>query len=196
MTPFEVYRDYLALRNHFNSDSYDYFKYQGKGSAKIDSFNKRKDKFFFEKVAKHRDPHHFMLANFVENPRSWIRDIAYSDSSEKVYLDWLKRKESLTYLIQNDLDKLKLPFDSNFLVEDAQLNYILTLRLGGVIGLETTCVLTDMVGCYGYWDKHLKDNVVWQDMGRVIKKYTPFIKYDKEKVKKIVVDFFSEPVYK
>jgi len=192
MTPYEVYRDYLALRNHFNSDSYDYFKYNGKGSANPSSFNSRKDRFFFEKVAKHRDPHNFMLANFVKDPKTWIRDIAYSEDSEKVYLDWVKRKESLTYLIRNDLDKLKFPFDSNFLVKDRQLSYILTLQLGNKINLETTCVLVDLVGCYGYWNKQLKDDVIWQDIGKMIKKYTPFISYDKAKVKKIVLDFFAD----
>ena len=192
MTPFEVYRDYLALRNHFNSTSYDYFKYQGKGSAKADSFNKRKDKFFFEKVAKHRDPHGFMLANFVKYPKTWIRDIAYSDGAEKTYQDWLKRKESLTYLLQNDLDKLQVPFDRNFAIEDRQLSHLLVLQLGGEINIETTCILTDLVGCYRYWDKQLEENVIWLEIGQLIKKYTPFVKYDKQKVNKIVLDFFAE----
>ena len=192
MTPYEVYKEYLALRNHFNNASYDYFKYLKKSSAKADSFNKRKDKFFFEKVAKHRDPHSFMLANFVKCPKTWIRDIAYSDGAEKIYQDWLKRKESLTYLVQNDLEKLKLPFDSNFAIEDNQLSYILNLQLGGEINIETICVLTDLVGCYAYWDKQLKEDVIWQEIGQLIKKYTPFVKYDKDKVKKIVLDFFAE----
>jgi hypothetical protein len=192
MTPFEVYRNYLALRNHFNSDTYDYFKYQGKGSATVDSFNKRKDRFFFEKVAKHKDPHGFMLANFMHKPKSWIRDIAYSDDSESIYQSWKKRKESLTYLISEDLEKLQFPFDSNFIVKDKQLSYILTLQLGGTLHLETTCVLTDLVGCYNYWNKELKDDVIWQEIGRTIKKTTPFIKYDKDKIKKIVLDFFID----
>jgi hypothetical protein len=35
MTPFEVYKKYLALKNHFTKDSYDYFKYGGKVSASV-----------------------------------------------------------------------------------------------------------------------------------------------------------------
>jgi hypothetical protein len=192
MTPFEVYRDYLALRNHFNSSSYDYFKYRGKGSAKGDAFDKRKDKFFFEKMAKHRDPHGFMLANFVNDPKTWIRDMAYSDSAERIYLDWLKTKDSLTYILSNDLNKLEFPFDGNFVVKDGQHSYVLVLLLGDEIKVETVCILMDLVGCYSYWNKQLKDDVVWQEVGQRIKKYTPFVKYDKEKVKKIVLDFFSE----
>jgi len=192
MTPYEVYQDYLALRNHFNSKSYDFFKYRGKGSAKGDSFNKRKDRFFFEKVSKHRDPHGLMLANFVNDPKTWIRDIAYSESAEKVYLDWLKRRDSLTYTFENELSKLEFPFDSNFVIENGQHNHILSLLLGDQISVETFCILVDLVGCIGYMNKQLKDDVVWEEVGTRVTKYIPFIKYDKPKIKKIVLDYFSE----
>ena len=38
MEPFEVYQKYLALRTHFKSDSYDYFRYHGKLKANRDKF--------------------------------------------------------------------------------------------------------------------------------------------------------------
>jgi hypothetical protein len=68
-TAYEAYKDYLALRNHFNNEKYDYFLYNGKVSGSVASFEKRKDRFFFEKLAKHRDPHGLMVANFVYNPK-------------------------------------------------------------------------------------------------------------------------------
>lgn len=196
MTPFEVYRDYLALRNHFNSETYDYFKYQGKSSIGKDSFTTRKDRFFFEKVAKHKDPHGFMLSNFIANPKSWIRDMAYSEDAERVYQEWQKRKDSLTYTIQNDLGKLSFPFDSNFICKSNQHSYLFTLYLGKQITLETICVLSNLVGCLAYWNKQMKDDIVWRQSGLLVKKYTPFIKYDPAKIKKIVVDFFADEEYK
>lgn len=192
MTPFEVYRDYLALRNHFNSATYDYFKYQGKSSIGTNSFVNRKDRFFFEKVAKHRDPHSFMLANFIENPKSWIRDMAYSDDAERIYQAWQKRKDSLTYIVQNDLEKLQFPFDSNFVVKNGQHCYVFSRYLAKDITLETICILADLVKCVPYWDKQLKDDFVWEQTGLLIKKYTPFIRYDSAKMKKIVLDFFAD----
>ena len=192
MTPFEVYKDFLALRNHFNSDWYDYFKYNGKIKGSSDAFNTNKEKFFFERIAKHKDPHSFMLANLVHNPKSWIRDIAYSEDSERIYQDWLKRKESLTYVVQTDLNKLQFPFDNNFVVKDGQHSYLLSLHLGNKVTLETTCVLTDLVKCIPYWDKQMKDDFIWQETRTMIKKYTPFIRYDSAKIKEIVLDFFSD----
>lgn len=192
MTPFEVYREYITLKKHFTTDSYDYFKYKGKGRVSVDSFNKRKDRLFFEKLAKHKDPSGFVLASLLKNNNAWIRDIAYSEDAENNYIEWLKRKQSLTFLISEDLEKLQFPFDANFVVKDGQLSPILVTYLGGTLHLETLCVLADLAGCIKYWDKQLKDNIVWQEIGRTIKKYTPFIRYDKEKVKKIVLDFFID----
>ena len=61
MTPFEVYCEYVSLKNHFTKLDYDYIKYNGKMRLKPTSFQKRKDKLFFEKISKHSDPHGFFI---------------------------------------------------------------------------------------------------------------------------------------
>ena len=73
MTPYECYVDYLALKRHFTTESYDYFKYKGKVSAKKDAFDKRKDKFFFEKLSRNRDPHGIILANLLKSNDIWVK---------------------------------------------------------------------------------------------------------------------------
>ena len=54
MTGFDCYRTYLAFKNHFTKDNFDYFKYGGKTNATTTSFNKRKDKYFFEKMSRQK----------------------------------------------------------------------------------------------------------------------------------------------
>ena len=49
---FDAYCLYLAVNNHFHTDSYDFFKYNGKVSAKLESFLKRKDKYHFAKLSR------------------------------------------------------------------------------------------------------------------------------------------------
>ena len=49
MTPFDCYKLFLSLKNHFIKSNYDYFKYCGKSNASLTSFNARKDKYFFER---------------------------------------------------------------------------------------------------------------------------------------------------
>ena len=51
VTPFEVYQNYLSLKSHFTNPKYDYFKYNKKVRATITSFNRRKDRYFFERTS-------------------------------------------------------------------------------------------------------------------------------------------------
>ena len=66
MTSFDAYKTYLALKNHFCKPKYDYFKYAGKSRASADSFNKRKDKYWFERISRQKDDEeikNFFLSN-------------------------------------------------------------------------------------------------------------------------------------
>ena len=46
MKPIEVYQTYLALKNHFTKDNYDFFKYRGKSRVSNDLYRKRFDEIF------------------------------------------------------------------------------------------------------------------------------------------------------
>ena len=94
MEPFEVYQKYLALRTHFKSDSYDYFRYHGKLKANRDKFETRKDKFHFYKLSKMKHPVDFMVANMMVNPNFWSGDVN-DEQSHATYNDWVKRRDSL-----------------------------------------------------------------------------------------------------
>ena len=110
MTPFEVYCCYLSLKNHFTKKSYDYFKYCGKIKTTIKSFNKRKDKYFFEKTSRQKtniEILEYFVSSFVEcsDPeRLWIGEIIHS--GETNYTNWKKRNQSLNYIFKNETEEL------------------------------------------------------------------------------------------
>ena len=190
MSAFECYKEYVALKNHFTKPSYDYHKYNGKSRLNIKSFESRNDKLFFQKVAKHTDPKNYILANLLDNPNLWIKDIAYSESSSKIYQDWAKRQQSLMYIFKEELSSLKEDFDSNFKVEDHTHPYVIKLYLRKDISLETLVLLVDLVKCSAYWSKRFEYDPTVEDVMNKIMKYRPFITYDREKVKNIVLDKF------
>ena len=67
MNPLECYRMYMAIRLHFISKSYDYFKYNGKVKTSNESFYKRRDKYRFDTLCrqyKEKEMMHFFVANF------------------------------------------------------------------------------------------------------------------------------------
>ena len=192
MTAFDVYKDYVALKNHFTTKSYDYFKYQGKTkTATPNAYNQRKDKIFFMKLAKHKDPKNFLVANFVNSDNTWIGDLAYNEEANDNYIEWLKRIQSLTYVFTNEIEYLNDEFDSNFIVEQNQHPRALRLYLQKKISLETLIILIDVVRCFSHWQKNLSGDVVWEQLSHKVVKYKPFLNYDKIKMKKILLDNFK-----
>jgi hypothetical protein len=191
ITAFECYKEYLALKNHFSKPDYDYFKYNGKVRSNHESFEKRKDKLFFQKLAKHPDVHNFLIANLSDNEKHWIRDLAYSEDAEKTYKSWLKRQQSLTYVFKQELSKLDEDFNNNFACKNNEHPLLLRKYLGGDISLETLCLLLEFTGAKSHWDSKMQYDLVYDAIKTKIEKYTPFIKADKEKLKTIVLDYFS-----
>ena len=84
--PYEVYIKYLALKSHFSDLNYDYFKYNGKVKAWRSTFDTRKDKYFFYKLSKKKDPIEYLVANFIGSNDFYIGNIR-ADESDQIYMD-------------------------------------------------------------------------------------------------------------
>lgn len=187
---FEVYKTYLALKNHFTKPTYDYFKYNKRTKASRKTFESRNDKYFFQKLSKHKEYEKFLVANIVDGTYLWIGDLIGNEDSEKIFLEWKGRQESITYLFKKDLEKLKDNFDDNLLVEEGQYPYLLLLFLRKDITMETVVILNDLVSCFRYWSKSIEEDVIFPDLLHKFKKYKPFVSYDRDKMKKIVLEKF------
>jgi len=192
VAPFEVYCEYLALKNHFSNPKYDYFKYNKKVRATITSFNKRRDKYFFEKTSRkynNEEIVNFLVANFVESTsvnRVWIGEII--SSGERTYADWTKRQQSLTYLFKEQSNELlsNNEFENLFSCSKGHPT-ILKRFLGGDISLETFVIYDRIFSFRKKFDKKLKDPV-WETVSLKLQKYSPFLQIDIFKFKKILRD--------
>lgn len=188
MTPFEAYVKFLALKQHF-SGNYDYFKYKGKVRSDPSKFEVRKDKYLFQKLAKHKDPELFIVANIIERDISWAGDLA-GDQGSQAYLAVLKRHESLSYLFKTEIALLDDDFNKNFVVVDGQHPPLLKLYKQKKICLETLIILDDILGFMKHWNKQIADPVVWPTIFRKALKYRPFLGYDKGKYRTVLKDRF------
>lgn len=189
MNAFESYKAYLAIKQHFHQRSYDYFKYGGKVSVKQQTFESRRDKYLFQKLSKKKDVEGFLIANFVEKDTSWIRDML-CEEGEAIYNQWLKRQQSITYLFESDLEKLDNNINKNLIVENEQHPLLLKLIFQKEIMLETSIIIDDIIGVFSYWNKSIKETIIWPDLYHKIIKYKPFVKYDKVKCKMILKNRF------
>jgi hypothetical protein len=196
VTPFETYQHYLSLKNHFTNPKYDFFKYGAKTRASIASFNKRRDKYWFEKTSrKYSDKEvvDFLVSNFVEADNAsnlWIGEII--NSGERTYADWMRRQQSLTYLFKEQSSELFLETK----LEDA-LNCskghppVLKRFLSGKISIETL-VIYDKIFLFGkMFDKKLLDPV-WETVSLKISKYSPFLNIDVLQFKRILREIIDE----
>jgi len=196
MSPFEVYQNYLSLKSHFTNPKYDYFKYGAKTRASMTSFNKRKDKYWFEKTSrKYNDKEvvDFLVSNFVESDTPgnlWIGQVI--NSGERTYTEWMRRQQSLTYLFKEQSNELF----SETKLEDA-LNCskghppILKGFLSGKIYLETLVIYDRIFQFSKNFDKKLLDPV-WETVSLKILKYSPFLNIDIFQFKRILREIIDE----
>lgn len=191
MTPFEAYKTFLGIKYHFTTEQYDYVKYHGKVRATIQAFEKRRDKFHFAKLAKHKDVEGFLIANYVSGDfTGWVGDL-FTDESEKTYYDWLSRQQSLSYKFKTDLEKLEDDFVSYFKVNGGQHPKLLILYKRDEISIETLTILNRFLKFFPVWDQKINDTVIWPKIHNKCIKYEPFIHYDKEKIKGILKDIMN-----
>ena len=186
---FDIYTMYLALKQHFTTESYDYFKYHGRVKANKESFMRRRDRYFFHKISKKKDPLHFLLANFVEKGDFYIGD----NPDDEIYLKWKGNQEKLTYTFKNDIDQLESPFYDNFKT-DGQHPLVLQLFYQNKISKETLIIINDIFRneIFDYWNEVISDPVVWPQTYKLLTKYKPFLSYDKKKLYSVLVEMFPD----
>lgn len=196
MTPFETYQAYLGMKSHFTNPKYDFIKYGGKSRATITSFNKRKDKYWFEKTSrKYSDQEviDFLLSNFVNatNPQNlWIGEII--NSGERTYAEWKMRQQSLTYMFKEQSENLLSENDLEKVFSCSKGHPpVLKKYLGGEISLETLSILERIFSFQKNFDKKLTDPV-WETVSMKLKKYLPFLNINVFQFKKILRGIVNE----
>ena len=201
MIPFEVYRTYLSVRNHFTRDNYDFFKFGGKTKVSSGAFDKRKDKYIFDKISKDfRDDEVPLLfvSNFVAKEKFWIGNVL-SEESRNIYITWRKRIQSLSYGFKNDVELIdqeindrEISFNDVFKVQDGQHPIILRLALANLISLESFLILNKILDFFPQFNRQIEETIIWPDFYKKCVKYEPFVKVDTTQFKFILKNHFVQ----
>lgn len=196
---FDVFKTYLAIKLHFTSDSYDYFKYEGKVNCKLDTFTKRNDRYFFHKLStkyKQDEIIDFFVSNFLSDDKKWIGNLLQNDGRD-VYLDFKKRKESFNYFfrsdctnVYNDFSSRGLSFDDGFICTNGQHPRVLRLLIQKKISYQTAIVLDYYLTFIKNWDKKIEEKIVWPNISNKITKLKPFIRFNSVECKNILKEVF------
>ena len=190
MEAIDAYRTYLAIKNHFTLDTYDYFKYNKKSKVSLDTFLKRKDKIFFAKLGNRKDAYleSFLVANFLYQTNMWVGELL-SDECEERYKNWKRRQESLSYHFKNEMefvsDLSSKEFNALFTPVDGNHPEIIQKYMRKEISLETLCILDNILKFIHKSDKIISDPI-YIDISKLCKKYQPFLKVDIPKLKSVL----------
>ena len=191
MTAFEAFTLYESLKLHFTRDSYDYFKYNGKTNHSPQTFENRKDKYFFYKLSrKYKDKDElseFLVSNFLNSDKVWVGTLL-AEEAEVTHRNRQKILQSLSYTFENDcrklFDEVKNPND--ILLTDGDYPVLLTRTLRGEISIETLCILNSILNFLPMWDKKIDDTIRWPEFRKKLVKYAAFLPKDVVKYKLIL----------
>ncbi len=203
MNGFEVYKIYLAIKLHFTSKnkSYDFHKHNGRTTARLETFTKRRDRYYFHRLSKSYDSKsivNYFLSNFVSNTNLWVGDIIGKTGDEH-YKQWSKKIESLHYYYEQDIDYIiermttkDIKFNDLFLSIDGQHPPIVKMFLAKKINFETLIILDDILRFTKKLNKNITEKVLWPKLFDRMKRYRPFLSYNITKYKISLRDKMKE----
>lgn len=191
MTGYEAFSIYNSLKLHFNSSSYDFFKYNGKSNISIETFENRRDKYHFYKLSRQNtkeDYIEFLVSNFLVKEKCWAGDLL-TEEAVSIHRKRMATIQSLGYIFKNDCHSLRDSVKSanDLLKTDGDYPLLLISTLQKDTQLETFCILNSLMNFLPMWDKKIKDTIRYPEFSRKVKKYTPFLVFDKIKFKEIVL---------
>ena len=191
LTPYQTYCLYLAIKSHFTQKKYDFFKYQGAVKATVESFEKRRDRFQFNRLSKKYDDKEmldFLVSNFVKG-KKWVGELL-EDSAHDTYIEYLKRKQAFTYFFSEEVNRLFSSVSDTrelFICHSNKYPKIIEEYLSGSISLETLAVLNKFICFFDMFDKRLdKDDIIWSSVRLNTIKLLPFLEYDKKRIKDVL----------
>jgi hypothetical protein len=189
----DAYKIYTALRLHFTTDNYDIRSgitpRKPKAGVKT-SFKKKLEMLMKQYNYQEEEFINYLVANFL-NGNEWG---IFENTGPEVFLEWKRVQESLTYNYTQDVQYLASQVTKLEDVWDCSQGHpvILKAYCGKRCRLETLVILNKLYKFTSEVDEQLVFDPVWNSISRLIHKYSPFIKVEKDKLAMITNKAFYE----
>ena len=179
MPPIDVYLMYCAMKAHFGKTNYNFIKYGGKSRVPRNSFFKRKDRYFFVKLSKkyktENEIRNYFIANFMMEQRGYVANF-----NDENYEKWQNRQNNFHDIFTNEIQPMIQDFNSLFEIKKSEHPKLMKEYLGKRISLETLIILDELVEYSKKWNEHLKDDLLWPDLKKLMNNYKWFLTFDKK----------------
>lgn len=199
MDGYLAFQYFMAVKLHFTQASFDVFK-NPKIKYSSAAFNKRRDRGLFEKLArKHKDDSE-LIQYYVANFAYGNSNVVYNEEeASSCYFEWIKRKESISRVLENDIDSIILFAQKNKLSKTDVLDFtfgtppvIMNLYLGNHIAIESLRIIDDYLNMVYNWKNTDFTTSLWNNDILRIDKLKKFVKYDNNRIQPIIDSFNEE----
>ena len=185
MTPKKAYETFLAVRTHFTSSSYDFFKYNGKIPVKKPLSDSQS--YIFKKLMNRYTPEQyidFLVCNISENPKLWFPELMEYDCHER-YTEFAKKYESLSYVFEQECTSLFEEFDVveqdvhqrfNALFDTQKdLPDLLRGYIMEIISIDTIIFMEKLFNFLPQWKKSIGNTIIFEEFYTKISNYSSFV---------------------
>ena len=182
MNGHKAYCIYRSVGLHFTQESYDAFKYNFKTNVKASTFERRKDRYFFEKIARRYPNEDDLKLFFVDNIISdnvWVGDMDDATHEKRN-----AHRQALSYnfekeikIIREEAYKYNLDFDGVCKPNsDKNDNLLLNLYMSQKISADTFVIIDHLVSFIKSLRSELRDPLgIVESTLLTLSKYQKFI---------------------
>lgn len=192
----------MALKAYFQG-KFDFFKYDGKIKINPSTYEKRKDRYFFQKLSKKYNRNElilFFVSNFVYYEdgvfNRWVGDLL-TEASESIYLETKQIHDSLGYFFENDcqniLDDLEQNQDTFYHLFSSPNIPIFKLELK----TESIIILNNLIRFgslkpFEVISQNKNISPLWLEDRLRLEKYSSFVNYKASDMLKIFNKYFQK----
>lgn len=199
-----VYKLYLMIKQHMNG-KYDVIKYNWCMRVSDAAYQKRRDKYFFQKLSekyKLKELALIFISNLVANQDAWIGDISDADALV-FYREYIGRLKQIKFKFEEDIRNIyyfskkvevsafKEIFEYN---PKVQSSYIFKLLQSNIISFETFILLDSFLNIIDKHDEQT-DNLVWNNYSIKLKAYRKILNIDSQKAKSVFIETMKSCKY-
>lgn len=192
-----VYQLYLSIKQHF-SGRYDIIKYNWTMRISDSAYQKRRDKYFFEKLSDKytlKELTLIFMSNLVANQDAWIGDISDADALI-FYREYIGRLKRIKQVYEDDIKNIYY-FSKKVEVKSLQeifeyntkvnTSYIFKLLQSNVISFETFCLLDSFLHIINKHDEQTND-LVWEKYSTKLNAYKKILNIDALEARKLFIE--------
>lgn len=195
VTPEEVKEKYQAVKLHFSSKNYDYFKYQGK--VKKNNFADIIPYTIISKGKYKTDFPDFFIPGLFQNPKVNIEYFMNEDYL-KIWKYWKSYQTSPIYFFKEELIEVEsylnnkqIDYNSLFKISENELPLLYKFLIKSQISPQTVIYLDQVLNFRKTFSRKVTENIMFPKLDKRIQKISSFIRnQDSDKLKKVVKEIF------